>query len=53
MMPVFWCWVELTKMLATVFSPSFTCSTKNTRSFCLDSRNTPGVTCETSSRLSM
>src|SRR3954471_17391157 len=43
---------DWTKMLFTTSSRSESLSTKNTRSELRDSRNTPGVTLETSSRLS-
>src|SRR5688572_31248813 len=43
--------VDCTKTLLTSLSPSESLSTKNTRSELRDSRNTPGVTLETSSRL--
>src|SRR5689334_20751814 len=44
--------VDCTKMLFTTSSRSESLSTKNTRSELRDSRKTPGVTLETSSRLS-
>src|SRR6266849_1760325 len=44
--------VDWTKTLFTTSSPSESLSTKKTRSELRDSRNMPGVTLETSSRLS-
>jgi len=46
------CWLDCTKTLFTTLSRSESLSTKNTRSAERDSRKTPGVTAETSSRLS-
>src|SRR5258706_641484 len=45
-------WVDCTNTLLTTSSRSESLSTKKTRSAVRDSRNTPGVTLETSSRLS-
>ena len=52
MIPFLRCWTEFTNTFCTMVASPDMDSTKKTRSLLLDSPNTPGLTLDTSSRLS-